>query len=237
MKKRRFNILGLVALTAVVYLFNFLACSGGGNTNQGPATISISPQVTSVAVNSTTTFTANTTNAAGQTPFWDIVETQAAGGDGTFNPSSGSGSTMAYTAPSTPPVYAFESGNTDGMIQLQAEIENTAACEEATASVTFTVTAPTVTVGLIPQTTSVALGSTALLTGYAVGSTNLGVTVQVNGVTGGSTSAGTIGPNTYPNTFVYTAPTSMPMTGSTVTITLISSADLTKTATTTLTLH
>ena len=55
-------------------------------------------------------------------------------------------------------------------------------------SVTFFITAPSVTVGLSPATASVALGGTQQFIGYAVGNVNNALTWQVNGVTGGSTS-------------------------------------------------
>jgi hypothetical protein len=61
----------------------------------------------------------------------------------------------------------------------------------------------------------------------------------VNGVTGGSTSTGTIvltailGPGAY----LYTAPATMPMSGNTVTVTVISQADPTKTASSVITLQ
>jgi hypothetical protein len=76
-------------------------------------------------------------------------------------------------------------------------------------------------------------------TGYAVGNLNKALNWQVNGVTGGSTATGTIGPavNQPPDVYLYTAPSATPMTGNTVTLTIISEADPTKTASSTITLH
>lgn len=104
---------------------------------------------------------------------------------------------------------------------------------------TFVVTAPSVTVGLSPATATVALNATQQFTGYAVGNVNNALTWQVNGVTGGSTANSTIAPlvNGFPGVYLYTAPTAIPMTGDTVTLTAISQADPTKTASSTITLH
>jgi hypothetical protein len=94
-------------------------------------------------------------------------------------------------------------------------------------------------IGLSPLTTTVALGGTEQFLGYAVGNVSTALTWQVNGVTGGSAATGTIS-NTVTADYeggLYTAPTVMPMTGDTVTITMISQADPTKTMTATVTLQ
>jgi hypothetical protein len=104
--------------------------------------------------------------------------------------------------------------------------------------VSFPITG-TVWVGLSPLTTTVALGGTEQFLGYAVGNTNTALTWQVNGVTGGSAATGTIS-NTVTADYeggLYTAPTVMPMTGNTITITMISQADPTNTMTANVTLH
>ncbi len=98
------------------------------------------------------------------------------------------------------------------------------------------ITAASVTTGISPLTASVALNGTQQFNGYAVGNTNNGVTWQVNGVTGGSTAAGTITTSSTAGG-LYTAPAAMPMTGKTVTITAISQADPTKTASAVVTLR
>ena len=237
--KLRQNALGLLALTTVIASTNWLGCSGGNNSGSMgdglPATISITPNPTSLAVNSSTTFTAYTTNASGFVPGWSLGYSTT-GNAGSL--SSAAGGSTVYSAPAAPPVYAAQSGYTDGTIEITADVENTAGCDNVYAYAYITITAPAVTVGLSTTTPTVALGSTAIFNAYAVGSTNLGMTLQVNGVTGGSTTAGTIVPTPgYPNTYTYTAPANMPMTGSSVTITLISQADPTKTTSTAITLH
>ncbi len=99
-------------------------------------------------------------------------------------------------------------------------------------SVSFVITAPSITVGLSPATANVALGSAQQFFGYAVGNINNALTWYVNGFAGGSTTTGTI------NTAgTYVAPANMPMSGNTVTITVISQADPTKTASSVISLH
>jgi hypothetical protein len=104
----------------------------------------------------------------------------------------------------------------------------------------FAITAPSITTGFFTNPNStVALGKTLGVWAYAVGSTNNAITMQVNGTTGGSTTYGTITP--LPNAvsngeYVYTAPATMPMAGDTVTVTVISQADPTKSSSMTLTL-
>lgn len=104
---------------------------------------------------------------------------------------------------------------------------------------TLVVTAPSVTVGVSPTTATVALNATQQFTGYAVGNLNNALTWQVNGVTGGSTANGTIVPamNQPPGVYLYSAPSAIPMTGNTVTLTVISQADPTKTVSSIITLH
>jgi hypothetical protein len=229
----RRSLVGLLSLSSCIAVFNLGGC-GPGNTSSsdGPAsTLVISPQSAVVAVNGTQTFTAATTYATGVS--WTLNGTNS----GTL--STASGYSTVYTAPATPPVYI--NGTTQqGTVVLEGETTGTNACGESYESVNILVTAPSVTAGISPTTASVALGTTATFTAWAVGNTNGGLTVQVNGVAGGSTSAGTIALYpTYNNygAYQYTAPTTMPMTGSTVTLTVISAADPTKTATSVITLH
>jgi hypothetical protein len=65
---------------------------------------------------------------------------------------------------------------------------------------------------------------------------NRAYTLQVQGVTGGSTAYGTITQDSV-NAGLYTAPAAMPVTGKTVVVTVVSAADPTKTATATATLQ
>ena len=208
---------------------------GGHSSPPAPATytLSVSPQPSAVAAGTTVTFTA-ITDAPNIT--WVLVGTS---GTSTIPPTdAGSplsqvgGKTFVYTAPSVPPVYGTNI-ETAGTVTLRTIVVGT------TVETTFTITAPSITTGFYtPVSTSVALGGTVNINAYAVGSTNNAITLQVNGVAGGSTSAGTIVPigGIY-GQYQYTAPTAMPMTGSTVTLTVVSQADPSKSSSLSLTLH
>jgi hypothetical protein len=238
MKLRR-TLFALLQLSGVFYLTN---CMGRGTTNNPgePTTISMSPLPTSVAAGATVTFTAVTTNANGLSPVWTLEVPgggSPVGSMGTL--SAETGTTVTYTAPSTPPIYTGSIGSQGTVVVEAAVDENTSGCNEAYATASFVITAPTVTVGLSPATALLAVGlmipDTQVFAGYAVGNVNGGLTWQVNGVTGGSTTFGTISPTG--NNAIYTPPVAVPMTGNTVTITMISQADPSKTATATVTLH
>jgi hypothetical protein len=194
--------------------------------------------VTSIPVNSTVTFTATTTNEP-NVPQWVLV--------GYLYANLGSPSvalatpTFVYTAPPTPPIYTDEEpGLTpQGSVTLTASINDGASFNDLVSTQTFVITAPSISVGITPATANVPLNTTLQLNAYAVGSVNNAVTLQVNGVTGGSTGAGTISIESpgIPEFYIYTAPANMPMTGATVTITVISQADPTKTASSVITLQ
>jgi hypothetical protein len=227
--KIRPTIFGLLKIT--VALFYLTGCGNAPNFSLGAdSTISISPLPASVPVNGTVTFTATTANI---TPplSWSLLEP---GVGGTL--SGATGNSVTYTAPATPPIYAT-SPSLEGMVTLEASA-GASAGGVVSASTSFPITAPTVTVGLSPTTASVALSGTQQFSGYAVGNVNNAVTWQVNGVTGGSAAIGTI-TNTVGFTAggLYSAPANMPMSGPTVTITVISQADPTKSQTAVVTLH
>lgn len=79
-----------------------------------------------------------------------------------------------------------------------------------------------VTVSVSPSTVSVPLGGTQQFTATVTGSANTGVTWSVGGVTGGNSTVGTIS-----SAGLYTAPNTVPTSGS-VTVTATSSADTSK---------
>lgn len=223
---------GIVGLVSIVFL---TACgsSGSGFSYQN-VTISVSPQIVSVPVNGTVTFSSTTTNAP-NTPGWTLVGFATAD-LGTL--SSATGGTVTYTAPATPPIYSALSPDVDGTVTLWATVAG-GNFTDVTAVQTFVITAPSITTAITPLTATVPLNTTAQFTAYAVGNVNNAITVQVNGVTGGSTSAGTIvhPADQFPGVYVYTAPATMPMSGNTVTVTVISQADPTKTASSVITLQ
>jgi hypothetical protein len=207
---------------------------GSNATAHFPQNVSIamSPKITSLPVNATQQFTATVTNYT-STPYWLVESNNSPQGTIT---SSG-----LYTAPSVPPInnYGGFPGN-QGIATVQARadypVQNDFFDGVATDSDTFVITAPSITVGFIKDSASVPLGGTFKFQPYAVGAIDRTYTLQANGVTGGSFAAGSIVQDAM-NAGLYTAPTAMPMTGPTVTITVISNADPTKTATATVTLH
>jgi hypothetical protein len=168
-------------------------------------------------------------------PQWSILDAALANNAGTLTPVTGSSTSILYTAPATPPIYsATPTGIAQGTVTVNVRVADPPGTSIPTSpdSVSFVITAPSITVGLSPATANVALGSAQQFFGYAVGNINNALTWYVNGFAGGSTTTGTI------NTAgTYVAPANMPMSGNTVTITVISQADPTKTASSVITLH
>jgi hypothetical protein len=200
--------------------------------------VTISPQIASIPVNGTQVFTTTTTDAPNVPLFainGSIVNTPG-GPTGSFTPgpNDAEGSTT-YNAPSTPPIYTATQvalGLVQGSVTVVASVFNNPnnVLSTTSTSVTFVITGP-ITAGISPTTASVKLGATQQFTGYSVGSTNNSLTWQVNGVAGGSTASGTI-----TSGGLYTAPSAMPVTGNMVTVTVVAPADITKTASSTVTL-
>lgn len=193
----------------------------------------MSPKITSLAVGANQQFTAVVENVT-STPWWYLDSNNSPQGTITSN--------GLYTAPSVPPINDYDGfPGTQGYATVQVRADGPAPPNNFFGGVvrdsnTFVITAPSITVGFIKGTASVALGGTFRFQPYAVGAMDRTYTLQVNGVTGGSLSAGSIVQD-MKNAGLYTAPTAMPMNGSTVTITVISTADPTKTATATVTLY
>jgi hypothetical protein len=154
--------------------------------------------------------------------------------------SATSGDTVTYTAPSAPPVYVSAGNNSyeQGFVGLtvNATVSANGGVAGNHIQIPIVITAPSVAAGISPLTASVALNGIQQFNGYAVGNTNNGVMWQVNGVTGGSSATGTV-TTTSTAGGLYTAPAAMPMTGNTVTVTAISQADATKSASAVVTLH
>jgi hypothetical protein len=227
----------LLSILTITSTAAWTSCGGANGTpySYQNITISVSPHITSVPVNTTMTFTATVTNAPATAVEWALYSAAYAN---LGSPQNQSGATFVYTAPPTPPIYtgAGMDANTQGTVTLLTMLPDLGMI--ISDNQTFVVTAPSVTVGLSPATATVALNATQQFTGYAVGNINNALTWQVNGVTGGSTANGTIAPvaNGLPGTYLYTAPSAIPMTGKTVTITAISQADTTKTASSAVTL-
>jgi hypothetical protein len=218
-------------------LLVFTACGGGGISISSSGslpnyTLHISPQPASIPVNTTVTFMA-TTNDSNPDIICGVVN-QGNGVNSGSPVSQIGGMTFTYTAPSAPPIF---DGTTipAGSVTVQAEDVGSA---EGEVQLNIVITAPSIATGFNSPPTTVALGKTATVWAYAVGSVYNAITMQVNGAPGGSTTYGTITPVPmgFYGEYTYTAPATMPMTGNTVTVTVISQTDPTKTSSTTITL-
>src|SRR5438477_3243100 len=87
-------------------------CGGSSSPASYPnATIAISPQITSLAVNGTQTFTATVTNGPPNPVITWQIYGSAVGGSFSGGQSLASGNTVTYTAPATPPVYFDTTGS------------------------------------------------------------------------------------------------------------------------------
>ncbi len=218
----------LHAFTSLCACGFVLGCGGGGGSSSqdySNASLTLSPVVASVAVGGTQQFNAALVETTGA-PFWSVAPSVSAGA-GTIT------QTGLYTAPAAPPVINYGGGaGQQGVVTISATSlypkPGTLLGATVGDSETFVITAPSITVGITPATVTVPLGAAVKFQPYAVGSLNRGYTLQVNGITGGSSTVGTIVTDNI-NAGLYTAPAAMPMTGSTVTITVISQADPTKT--------
>lgn len=195
--------------------------------------VAISPRPASVQTGNTVIFTGTVSNNL-SIPQWSILDSANSANPGTLTPVSGAPNEILYTAPATPPIYSTPNAVTQGTVTLQANVTDPAGTSIPTTSdsVSFVVTAPAVSLSLTPLTASVPLGGAQQFIGYAVGNVNNALTWQINGVAGGSTSTGTITTGG-----LYTAPATMPMNGSSVTLTIVSQADTTKSESAVITLH
>jgi hypothetical protein len=221
-----------------VALISFVAALTGCNyqvvTPPAYLSVAILPRPTSIPQGTSVIFTGTVSNNL-SLPQWSILDASYSANPGTLTPISGSPNSILYTAPASPPIYGVTpTGITQGSVTIDVSVSDPAGTSIPISSdaVTVAITSPSVVLSLAPTTTSVPLLGTEQFIGYAVGNTNNSLTWQVNGVTGGSTDTGTI------NTAgTYIAPANLPMSGNTVTVTIISQADPTKTASAAVSLH
>jgi hypothetical protein len=229
------------AIVVLSTLSALTGCGGPAQFSYQNVTVAISPQVTSVPAGGTQVFSTTTVNAP-NVPFWTLNNLfpplpGQPSPYGTFTTATTDAPTGTYTAPATPPIYSIDQVTTGGYVQgsvtLNAAVANslTSLFSAANANETFAIVG-TVTPGFLTTTANVALGSTVSLYPYVVGSLNNAYSLQVNGFPGGGAAIGTIS-----TAGLYTAPSAMPMSGSTITVTVISTADPTKNNTATITLH
>jgi hypothetical protein len=161
-----------------------IGCTANTNTIRSMINVSVSPLTASVAVGQTQAFTATVTESTkGVT--WTLTQngTACSPACGTIAPAStASGAHATYTAPATAP------SNTTVTVTATS-LENTS----KSASATVTITAQTGgTVAVSPAAVTVEVFTTQQFTTAINGLPSTAVTWQVNGVTGGNTTTGTI---------------------------------------------
>ncbi len=228
----------VLRLAAFSSLLALSSCSKGVFSPLIYLSVTVTPRPSSIAAGSTIVLDASVTNNL-SLPTWSVLDAANTSSPGTLAPVSGKPNSISYTAPAQPPIYTgVPAAFTQGTVTIQASVApppSSTSLPNGTDSVTMVVTYPTVSVGLSPSAVRVPLSSSVsqvqYFAAYAVGSVNNALTYQVNGVTGGSTTTGTISTQG-----IYTAPSALPMTGNTVTLTVISQADPTKTASAIITL-
>jgi chitodextrinase len=197
----------------LIFIFFLQGCASNSvSVKQDPlaVTISISPTAASVVTTKTQPFTATVTNATNTAVTWQV--NGVTGGDSTHGIISASG---LYTAPSSVPNPAT--------VTLSAVLQ-TDPTKSASATVTITASQNPVVISISPIVASVVTSKTQPFTATVTNTTNTAVTWQVNGVTGGDSTHGTISASG-----LYTAPSAVP-NPATLTVSAISQADPTKSA-------
>lgn len=177
-------------------------------------TVGISPTSATLQAGSgaTQTFTASVSGSTNTGVTWSMS------GIGSI---SSSGNTAVYTPPT--------SGSGSATVTATSVADTT---KQATAQITVTAPSSTVSVSISPTNPTVQASASQQFTATVSGTTNTAVNWLVNGVTGGSSSTGTIS-----STGVYTAPVCPSASGLTsVKITAQSVYDTTVTSSTTATL-
>jgi hypothetical protein len=199
-------------------------------------TVAIQPQIKSISINTSQTFTTVTRNAP-NVPLWSINGNYKSGvstPSGVFVTTSSAPASAVYTAPAVPPIYTdaqISAGAIQGSVLLGAGVSiDQSPFDQFIATETFAIIGP-ISVGLSPSCASVQTSGTQQFNAYVVGSLNTALTWQVQTTTGGGTDFGSIS-----ITGLYTAPTTIPVTGKSITVTAISQADPTKSASSVVTL-
>lgn len=199
----------LLVATALV----LAACAGPAGEVVSTISVHVAPATASVGTNQTQQFAATVSGTTNTAVTWQVSSTSASAASiGTINASG------LYTAPATVP--------TGGTVTVTA-ISQADTTKTGTAVVSVKAP-PAVVVTVSPKTATVTTGLTQKFSASVTNTSNTAVTWQVNSVTGGSATTGTISA-----AGLYTAPATIP-TGA-VTVKAISAADNTKSDTATVT--
>jgi hypothetical protein len=181
-----------------------------GQALQGSVYVTVTPAAASVTVNTSAQFTATVHNNADQTVTWDVNGT--VGGNSTVGWISSIG---LYTAPSVVPSSATVAVHATSYAVPAAV---------GVASVTITPSPQPVSVTISPTSATVRISKTKQFTATVQNTANTAVTWRVNGITGGNSTVGTISASG-----LYRAPSAVP-SSATVTVTAVSAADPTRSA-------
>lgn len=205
MKKCLVLILGLAAFLS--------GCGGNSNTPPPPpVTLTISPASASVSTSATLQFTATVANTSNTAVTWQVNGTT--GGNSAVGTISSSG---LYTAPASISSPVVQPG---GLVESVTVTAVSQADTSASASSTVTITAAPSNFSVSPSSATVLAAATQQFTVKVTGSgPTPAVTWQVNTTTGGNTTVGTISTGG-----LYTAP-AIPPSGQKVTVTAVSQAD------------
>ena len=187
-------------------------------------TVSVTPSAKTVQAGQTQGFSATVNNTSNTGVTWTLYQglTPCSPTCGTL--SSSTTNPVTYTAPSTPP-------SSDLTVILTA-----VSSADVTKSASATITVPAITVSVSPSTTqTVEATQTQQFSATVNNTSNTGVTWTLHqGLTPCSPTCGTLSSSTT-NPVTYTAPSTPPSTDLTVTLTAVSSADNTKSASVTIT--
>lgn len=209
----------------------FVGCASTSPGTQSMISVSIAPLAATVAIAQSQKFTATVTESMkGAT--WTLTQGGAAcsPGCGTIAPAStASGAPATYMAPATMPA--------SGTVTVTAtSVENTAKSASATVTLTAQAAGP---VAVMPSAATVEVFTTTQFSATINGQATTAVTWQVNGLSGGSTTTGTIS-----STGLYSAPHSLsnsiiPASGAPVTVQIdaVSTANTSNAGTATVTLN
>jgi len=195
-------ILILLSLSALMWV----SCGGGGGGGTPPppaVSITLSPTSSTVEIGATAQFTATVHNATNTAVTWQVND--VGGGNATVGTISTAG---LYTAPASVPSPA------DVTVKAIAQADTT---KTATATVTIKLR-----ITVTPASATVPAGGTQQFSALVEGVANTAVTWQVEGVTGGNATVGTIS-----TSGLYTAPLAIPA-GGTVTVAAVAQADTSK---------
>ncbi len=197
----------VAAAIAIFFAATMIGC--GSSSSGGAVSISISPTSATVALGHTQQFTATVNNTSNTAVTWQV--NGLVGGNSITGTITTSG---LYTAPFSP---------TAVTVTVVSAADTTQGASAAVA-----VALP---ISISPTTAAIGLSGTVQFAATVTFSTNTAVTWQVNGVSGGNATVGTIS-----TAGLYTAPASLPNPNS-VTVTVVAQADSTQAVSATVTIN